>query len=678
MKALFAPATALMDRLRYTQKLLLIVVVVAIAIVLLLSTIYARLNQEILVAQQEISGLQMLKPANRVVQFMQQHRGMSFGFLNGDSTMRAPLAEKEKQVSHALAETDAVLSRELRESNEWKNIRTTWEELRSQGLGLQPAENLRRHTELISGNLEFMVDIADKSGLTLDSSESSYYLIDTIVTKLPRLLEPLGISRAQGTGILASRQLTQERRSSLTVLIERITSSLHDGNHNIKKVVKSVPELDAKLIGPINEFSAEVNEIFKLLQDDVFSEKFETQPKAYFALTTKVIDDGYKMMFETLFPHLEAQLNIRLEKSRMTMLMNIGSGLFVFLLVCYLFGGTYHSVIGGVQVLSKGAHSLAQGDLTTRFKTQGNDELQIAGQNFDNMAASIQNLIGEIQNEVTELRATAGALAASSEKISASANLQSQSASSMAASVEEMTGGIAHVAKNAEDAQERSRESDVVASQGVGIVSDVVAQIRGIAETVNQSAQTIEALNEQSGQISTIVGAIREISDQTNLLALNAAIEAARAGESGRGFAVVADEVRKLAERTGSATQEIASMISAIQGSTAGAVASMDSGVRSVGRSVEQARRAGEAIAQIQSRSRMVADAVAGISTALSEQTRASSGIAQSVEHIARMAGENNACARGNADTADKLRQFAETLSDHIQHFKTCSAEVQT
>ena len=671
MKAIFAPATALMDRLQYTRKLLLIVVAVAFAIVSLLSTIYVRLNQEILDTQQRISALQMLKPANQVVLFMQQHRGMSSGFLNGDSTMRAPLAEKEKQVTRALAETDAVLSRELRESSEWKSIRATWEELSSRGLGLPPAENLKRHTELISRNLQFMVDIGDRTGLTLVSSESTYYLVDTVVTKLPQLLEPLALTRGLGTGILASRQLSLERRMALAVLVERITTTMQEGNHNIKKVVRSVPELESKLIGPINAFNAEVNKLFKLLQDDMFSEKFETQPKAYFDLTTRVIDDGSKMMYETLFPQLEAELNTHLEKTRMTMLVNVGSGLFVFLLVCYLFGGTYHSVIGGIQVFSKGARSLAQGDLTTRFKTRGNDELQIAGQDFDNMAASIQNLIGKIQSEVIELRAAAETLAASSGKISASANLQSESATSMATSVEEMTGSVTLVAKNAEDAQGYSRESDAVASQGVGIVNDVVAQIQGIAETVNLSAQTVAALNEQSGQISTIVGSIREISDQTNLLALNAAIEAARAGESGRGFAVVADEVRKLAERTGTATQEIATMISAIQASTAEAVASMDSGVRSVGRSVEQAQRAGEAIAQIQSRSRMVAEAVTDISAALSEQAQVSSGIARSVERIAQMAEENNASARGNTDTADKLRQLAEALTVQVQHFRT-------
>jgi methyl-accepting chemotaxis protein len=262
-------------------------------------------------------------------------------------------------------------------------------------------------------------------------------------------------------------------------------------------------------------------------------------------------------------------------------------------------------------------------------------------------------------------------LASSSQQISASASSQSDSASSMAAAVEQMTVGVDHISRNAQDAQNFSRESDSVAEKGVVIVDGVVTQIQAIAHTVNESAVAVEALGQQSEQISAIVGTIKDIADQTNLLALNAAIEAARAGESGRGFAVVADEVRKLAERTTKSTQEIANMIGAIQSGTATAVSSMKLGVERVEAGVMQAQLAGESISQVQSQARQVVDAVSEITIALREQSAASTEIAQNVERIALAAEENNVAATGNTDTANHLRQLAEKLNREIDQFKT-------
>ena len=657
MRSLFTPATALMNRLPYRSKFLLLGLATGLVMLVLFATVYINLNRDIDTANNELVGLQMLKPLNRVVQVMQQHRGLSAGLLGGNEAMKAPRADKEKQVSDALAAADTALSPKMRESAHWKTIRQDWDDIKTQGLNWAQPENIKRHSMMIDKALTLMVDIADHTQLTLDPEIDTYYFMDTVVSKMPR--------------VLAKKELSPQMRVDISAQLVQMSSTLRAQNANLNKVMHYAPSLQPALSAPNKEFAEGVDKVFTLIREDILGEKFLTPPQDYFALTTQLIDVGYKMMFETLIPQFEKQLEARKAAAQRTLVFDMLLAGVVMLIVAYLAIGTYLSVIDSVDVFSKGARRMAEGDLTADFTTAGKDELHAAGQDFNNMAATIRQLLGKIQREVTQLRSSAEQLATSSQQISSSTAHQSDSASSMAASVEQMTVGVDHISKNSQDAQAYSQESDAVAAHGSRIVEGVVREIGAIAETVNQSAVAVEALGQQSDQISAIVGTIKEIADQTNLLALNAAIEAARAGESGRGFAVVADEVRKLAERTAKSTQEIAGMIGAIQTGTATAVQSMKRGVERVAAGVEQAQQAGTAISEVQVQSRQVVNAVSEISISLREQASASTEIAQNVEQIAQMAEENNAAALSNAETAGKLRQLAETLSSEVGRFKT-------
>ncbi|WP_425520688.1 methyl-accepting chemotaxis protein [Pseudomonas serbica] len=166
------------------------------------------------------------------------------------------------------------------------------------------------------------------------------------------------------------------------------------------------------------------------------------------------------------------------------------------------------------------------------------------------------------------------------------------------------------VSEAANIAYSTSQQTDQSAQRGNAVVTQAVDVMRDLARHMQTAGDGIEALNEQSLVIGSIVKTISGIAEQTNLLALNAAIEAARAGEQGRGFAVVADEVRQLASRTSQATDEIVLVVRQNQDMARNAVALMADGKLQAEQGLALAAEAGSVIVEIQDGAQKVVNAV--------------------------------------------------------------------
>ncbi len=311
------------------------------------------------------------------------------------------------------------------------------------------------------------------------------------------------------------------------------------------------------------------------------------------------------------------------------------------------------------------AHNLAVADI----EITSEDELGQAGAALNRMKNNLREMIQAIAG-------TAEHVASASEEISASANQQSQSAETqkdqatqVATAMQEMSSTVLQVSENSNRAAEASRKAAETARHGGNIVQGTLGKMRVIAESVGGTARKMEELGRSSDQIGRIIAVIDDIADQTNLLALNAAIEAARAGEQGRGFAVVADEVRKLAERTTTATKEIAQMIKNIQDETKAAVTAMEAGSQQVEAGVKSTAQAGESLKEIIEMAEEVGEMITHIATAATEQSAASEEVNQNMDQIAKLVRESAMGAQQSAKACQDLSGLALDLQKMVENF---------
>ena len=292
MQSLFLPAIALMNRLRYTQKFAFMGILMLVAVGVVLNNLYSALDSNIRSSSAELRGIKTIKPAQQIVQYMQQHRGMSAGVIAGNEAMKEKRVGKEKDVSAAIKAAETKMSPDLLASKEWKAIVDGWAQIGADGLNWTSTENFTRHTALIDKIITFMVDVADDTSLTVDPDIDSYYLIDTVLNKAPVVLERLGQMRAKGTGVLTKKQMYDQQKIEMSSLMAELNSAQKILRINLEKTARFNPGMKAALDSAAKEFSESAERINALVVDDMLLGTFATTPKDYFELTTVAIDKG--------------------------------------------------------------------------------------------------------------------------------------------------------------------------------------------------------------------------------------------------------------------------------------------------------------------------------------------------------------------------------------------------
>ncbi|OZY57655.1 methyl-accepting chemotaxis protein [Pseudomonas lundensis] len=313
---------------------------------------------------------------------------------------------------------------------------------------------------------------------------------------------------------------------------------------------------------------------------------------------------------------------------------------------------------------------IAGGDLSQNLRVTRRDDLGVLQQGIARMGTTLRELIGGIRDGVTQIASAAEELSAVTEQTSAGVNNQKIETDQVATAMHEMTATVQEVARNAEDASQAAAAADTEAREGDQVVNQAIDQIERLAVEVGRSTEAMAVLQQESDKIGSVMDVIKAVAEQTNLLALNAAIEAARAGEAGRGFAVVADEVRGLAQRTQKSTEEIQTLVAALQSGTQHVASVMNSSRSLTDSSVTLTRQAGTSLQGITRTVSNIQSMNQQIAAAAEQQSAVAEEISRSIINVRDVSEQTAAASDETAKSSVELARLGNQLQMMVSHFK--------
>ncbi|EAJ7399099.1 methyl-accepting chemotaxis protein [Campylobacter upsaliensis] len=351
-----------------------------------------------------------------------------------------------------------------------------------------------------------------------------------------------------------------------------------------------------------------------------------------------------------------------------TMLSVVGAALVFALLIAYFIVSYIKKSVGGEpNEVNRVIKEVANGNLTQKIDTNYNESILYA---VGKMQEQLRNIVEQMLHTSKNLNEKVDLAVERFVETEKSVIIQGKTSRESAQKIKEISQKTQNVSQIALETEQNSKDTTEICENNKKSAEDTASQMEFIADNSSKISQQINLLDEHAKNIGTSTELISEITEQTNLLALNAAIEAARAGEVGRGFAVVADEIRKLAEKTGSATEQIAMINKKIQEETLATVGAIEESIPliSQGKALSEGVRDSVEIIFNQANDSLIK--AQEVNKEVAEQVNLMNEIEEKINFVASISEQTQKAVGENGNSMMELKDLSDNLQREIQIFK--------
>lgn len=621
---LFNPAMLLMKRLTYSRKMLVAGFFFCIPIALLAYFLVTNIREQVEFAAKERSGVRYITPLRGMLSYLlENHR---------EALVRGKATAAPDRVMGELDRVEALLGGELATGEPLKAFKVKLAEVKDKS-GATARQTFEAHTGLMDDLLGLIVLVADNSNLTLDPDIDSYYLMDTLTTKLP----PLADSLAR-MDLIASRLASDHSavgdRTDLIVLSGQVRTLVDAINKDIRAACAKNPALNQRLQRPFQDVEASSAAFLKAVTAYTAAKQPLGPLPQNVSRAANAASDAVFGAMDVVSPALDGLLAERIRTFRTRLYLYLSLSFLAFLLGVYLNIGCFLSVREGIASIRDVAGRVAEGNLTVEAPQLSRDELGEMARMFNIMTENLRQIIITLTDVTGRVITFAEKLSASVEQQAGFSSQLSSSVAEISATMEEFSATASQIASHSHEVVDIADRTLHGTREGAAGVETLTGKMHDISLDNETNLQEIVELGRKSKEITRIMEIIGNIANQTKLIAFNAALEAASAGEAGKRFGVVAVEIRRLADSVVESAGETGAKITEIMDAVNRLVIASEKGAKGIREGLDYSGRTMQMLCDVVDGAAATSEAAKQISLSTQQQQMGSSQVVVALHDI--------------------------------------------
>ena len=248
-----------------------------------------------------LAGIAPAKALLRVMQLTQQHRGLSAGYLNGNTVLASQRQQKQAQVDAAIAQCSAAFAHAMRAPEllaGWRSAIADWQRVAHEvsHAAIVGSQSFARHTSIIAAYLDMLDGLAAHFGLSDDRAADTHQLTMAVLFHLPNLTESLGQARARGTLYLGQKAIRPDERAKLAALVALGKVHYRNMARALEKAGALAPAAQARLAAAQDASASTAAQAFSLVDEQlILPARLRYDASDFFTVCTGAIDTQFAL-----------------------------------------------------------------------------------------------------------------------------------------------------------------------------------------------------------------------------------------------------------------------------------------------------------------------------------------------------------------------------------------------